>query len=196
MLRQIKYSGDSPSYKLKDRMMNNNKGFSLIELMVVIAIVGIITSMAVPAFSKMMERNRLKTAVQSLQDDLQFARVQAIKKSQDVIINRTQTSSAAGDWCYGLSASACVCTVTDTTDANYCEIKRVSGTGFSTVSMFSASGNSTFDFRRGTIGANGVTFNTTNYAARVVFSDTGRARICAPTTYPSGITMTLPDLKC
>lgn len=181
--------------------MNTNKGFSLIELMVVIAIVGIITSMAVPAFSNLLERNRLKSVVQAFQDDLQFARIQAIKTSISVIVSRT--SGNAGSWCYGLvtknpsSKTSCDCTVTTTTASNYCDIKRVLGTGFGSVDMVAETGNnSTFDYRRGTIGADGVTFNTTNYAARVVFSDTGRARICAPTTYPSGITMTLPDLKC
>lgn len=159
--------------------MNKNNGFSMIELLVVIAIVGIITTMAVPAFSKMMERNKLKSAVQSLQDDLQFARTQAIKGSRDVLINRVQTSTAAGDWCYGLTTKTAGCTCTT---ANSCEIKTVSGTGFNTVKMFSATGNSTFDFRRGTIGANGVTFYTSNYAARVVFSDVGRVRICTPPT--------------
>lgn len=165
----------------------------MIELLVVIAIVGIITTMAVPAFSRMIERNKLKSAVQSLQDDLQFARTQAIKGSRDVLINRVQTSTVAGDWCYGLTTKTAGCTCTT---ANSCEIKTVSGAAFSSVSMFSATGNNSFDFRRGTFADNGVTFNTSNYAARVTFSFEGRVRICAPTTYPSGITMTLPDLKC
>lgn len=163
--------------------MNKNKGFSAIELMVVVAIIGIVTSVAVPAFMNMLQRNRLKTVMQSFQDDLQFARTEAVKQSRNILINRTRTSTAVGNWCYGLSTkTACNCTVTTTTDANYCEIKIVSGASFSTVSMFSATGNSTFNFRRGTIGANGVTFNTTKYAARVVFSDVGRVRICTPAT--------------
>lgn len=175
-------------------MMNKNKGFSLIELMVVIAIIGIIASMAVPALMNMLQRNRLKTAVQSLQDDLQYARTLAIKQSQNIVINRTRTSTAAGDWCYGISTAACDCTVTDTTANNYCNIKIVSGDAFNTVSMFSTSLSNTFDFRRGTIGANGVTFNTANYAARVVFSTVGRVRICVPTTdMPTG-TIGLPAI--
>lgn len=160
-------------------MMNKNKGFSMIELLVVVAIVGIIASMAVPAFNNVLQRNRLKTVVQSLQDDLQHARTLAIKQSQNVIVSYTRTSTAAGDWCYGLTTKAAGCTCTT---ANDCEIKTISGTGFNTVSMFSATGNNTFNFRRGTIGADGVTFYTSGYAARVVFSDVGRVRICTPPT--------------
>ena len=163
--------------------MNKNKGFTAIELMIVIAIIGIVTSLAVPAFGIMMQRNKLKSAIQSFQDDLQHARILAVKKSQNVLINRTQTSTTVGDWCYGLSTkAACICTVTDTAAANFCEIKIISGTNFSTVSMLTATGNSSFDFKRGTIGANGVTFYTTNYAARVVFDNVGRVRICTPPT--------------
>lgn len=163
--------------------MNKNKGFTLVELMVVVALVGIITTLAIPAFGDMMQRNQLKAAVQSLQDDMLFARTQAIKRSQNVTVNRTRTSTAAGDWCYGLTASApCDCTVTTTTDADYCEIKIISGANFNTVKMFTGMGNNAVNFRRGTIGNDGVTFNTTNYAARVTFSDEGRVRICTPTT--------------
>lgn len=157
--------------------MNKNKGFTLIEVMVVLAIVGVVGSFAVPSFNDMVQRNKLKAAVQAFQDDVQFARTQAIKRSVNILINRVQTSAAAGNWCYGLTAKSAGCTCTT---ANDCEIKTVSGTGFNTVSMYSATGNSTFDFRRGTIGQNGVTFNTTKYAARVVFSTIGRVRICTP----------------
>ncbi len=161
-------------------------GFTLIEVMIVIAIVGIIAAMAVPSYQDMIERNRLKQAVESLKSDLQLARTRAIKRSENVIVSRT--TGTAGTWCYGLarknpsSKTSCDCTVTDTTNTAYCDIKIISGTGFSATNMNSASGNSTIDFRRGTIGNNGVTFSSNKYAARVVFSAVGRVRICSPST--------------
>ncbi len=163
-----------------------NTGFTLLEVMIVVAITGILAAIAVPSFQGMIETNRLKQAVESFQSDMQFARTEAIKQSVDIIVSRT--TGNAGAWCYGLarkipaSKTSCDCAETDTADADYCDIKIVSGTGFSTINMDSASGNSTFDFRRGTIGNNGVTFSTDNYAARVVFSAVGRVRICSPST--------------
>jgi type IV fimbrial biogenesis protein FimT len=157
--------------------MNRQKsaGYTLLEAMIIVAIIGILAAIAVPSYQDTLERNRLKQVVESLKSDLQFARTEAIKSSQDVVVSRT--TGSAGTWCYGLNvAASCNCAT-----AGSCSIKTVAGSAFSTkVSMDSASGNSTFDYRRGTIGANGVTFSTANYKARVVFSDVGRVRICTP----------------
>lgn len=152
----------------------------------VIAIISILATLAVPSFQYMLERNRLKQVVESLKSDLQFARTQSIKHSENVIVSRK--TGNAGSWCYGLakkspsSKTSCDCTETNTADADYCDIKIVSGADFGSTNMNSASGNSTFDFRRGTIGNNGVTFSTNHYAARVIFSAIGRVRICSPST--------------
>lgn len=175
-------------------------GFTLIEALVVIAIIGILAALGVPSFQDMLERNRLKQVVESLKSDLQFARSEAIKHSEDVIVSRK--TGDAGSWCYGLarksppSKDSCDCEETDPDDADYCDIKIVSGANFGSTNMNSASGNSSFDFRRGTIGNNGVTFSTDKYGARVVFSAVGRVRVCSPSTVANPMPMGkvgLPD---
>jgi type IV fimbrial biogenesis protein FimT len=161
--------------------MNKNKGFSVIELMVVVAIVGIVTSMAVSSFSHVMQRNRLKATVEAFQSDMQFARTQALKRNRNVSISTKQSSTNPGDWCYGLTAvdTACDCSASPSD----CEIKIVSGKEFKTISMYSPDVHNTFDFRRGTIIlAKHVTFNGGHYAAQVKINKTGRALICIPKT--------------
>jgi len=151
-------------------------GFTLTELMIIIAIIGILASIALPSFQGMIERNRLKEVAEGLKSDLMFARTEAVKQSKDVTVSRKPGD--AGAWCYGLNVGGtCDCNV-----ANACSIKTVQGTGFSAIVNMDAAitNNSTFNFRRGTIGADGITLSTSNYSIRTVFSDTGRVRTCSP----------------
>ena len=156
--------------------IHKNQGVTLVELMVVIAIIGIIAGLAVPSYQDLLERNRLKQVVESLKSDMQFARTEAIKRSQKVVFS--PTTGNKGAWCYGLNPTApCTCGT-----AGSCGIKTVAGSGFSAaVSMTASTGSSTFDFRRGTPSTTtNVTFASTKYTARVNLNEAGRVRICTP----------------
>ncbi len=67
--------------------MNNIRAFSLIELMVTIAVLAIIVTIAMPSFSEMIERQRLKNAVETFQSDLLFAKSEALKRMVDVTVS-------------------------------------------------------------------------------------------------------------
>ena len=74
-----------------------NDGFSLIELLVVIVIMGILMSMATLPFQEMIANQRLRTVSSDLTADLALARVEAIKRSTRVGITRT-TAQWVGGW--------------------------------------------------------------------------------------------------
>jgi type IV fimbrial biogenesis protein FimT len=66
--------------------MNRGKGFTLIELMVVVALVAIGTMIAVPSFTSMIRRNQAAAETNQLVSVLNLARSEAIKRGVSVSI--------------------------------------------------------------------------------------------------------------
>ena len=64
-------------------------GFSLVELMVVIAIAGILAAIAMPSFKSLVGSQRVKSASYELFSLLSLARSEAIKRNADVTITPT-----------------------------------------------------------------------------------------------------------
>jgi len=163
-------------------------GFTLLELMIVVALMGIVASIAVPSFQDTLERNYLKEAAESFKSDLMFIRTEAIKTSNNITVNRSTGNN--GGWCYGFDSTGFTCDCTETDDTNtttsanegYCSAKRTEGFPKTNLtSVFPLSGNSTFDFRRGTTGNHNTCFSTTNYKIKVTTSTAGRILVCSNT---------------
>ena len=68
------------------RSMRRNRGFSLVELLVVMGILAAITLVAVPWFVKLAQRNSLKSAAFEVQTTLLAARMKAVKRNQPVAV--------------------------------------------------------------------------------------------------------------
>ena len=64
-------------------MKPGNAGFSIIEIMVAIAVGGILTTIAIPSFNNMREAYRLRTATYEVFAALQRARSEAVKKNNN-----------------------------------------------------------------------------------------------------------------
>lgn len=70
------------------------KGFTLVELLVTVSLVGILAVIAIPNFSSALQNNRAETEVSDLQRALNYARLEAINRGVTVRIAPTSGS----DW--------------------------------------------------------------------------------------------------
>ncbi len=66
--------------------MRNDSGFTLAEVMVVIAIIGICSAIAVPNFIGWLPKHRLNSATNDLLGVMQSARLRALKDNANVVI--------------------------------------------------------------------------------------------------------------
>jgi type IV fimbrial biogenesis protein FimT len=78
------------------------RGVTLIELAVVMAIVAILLSQAGPLFSAWTQNVQIRTATESIQNGLQLARAEAIRRNRSVMFWLTSTATPkTADWLVG-----------------------------------------------------------------------------------------------
>ncbi len=72
-------------------MKNNHKGrgFTLVEIMIVVVIIGLLAAMAIPAFAKVIQQSRLKAVTNNLR--------QLANSAQQYMLNNGTTQAAYTD---------------------------------------------------------------------------------------------------
>ncbi|OCX23762.1 GspH/FimT family pseudopilin [Pseudomonas graminis] len=85
------------SWQCPDKGVNG--GFTLIELIVTVVIVGIFAAIAVPSFVSLIHRSNVRAGADELYNLLQYSRAEAVTRSTPVTIAAPGSSSAnwAGD---------------------------------------------------------------------------------------------------
>ena len=73
-------------------------GFTLAELLVVVAVVGILTMIALPNFKSVSQSQRVKNASYELFSGLSLARNEAIKRNNDVTLATTMNAKNEVSW--------------------------------------------------------------------------------------------------
>lgn len=159
-------------------------GFTLVEMMITIAVAAIILAVAVPSFSRSFERQRLRGAAETMLAGVELARSESVKRNQNIRVAFNRTAL-----CYGLrdAATTCACAT-----AGSCTVGGVEmvGTGrdFTGISLtevnFSNNEFFTLDPVRGMVEppveGRICLKSTSGYKANIQISVVGRARICSP----------------
>ncbi len=64
--------------------MRDSQGFSLVELLVVMAVLALLLAMGLPNFQTWLRNVQIRNAAESLQNGLQFARMEALRRNERV----------------------------------------------------------------------------------------------------------------
>lgn len=86
-------------------------GVSLIEVMIGISIIAMVIAWGVPSFGLWIQNTHNRTAAESIQNGLQFARAEAVKRNTVVQFNLTDASGLIA-WSVGCAAVSADCPAT------------------------------------------------------------------------------------
>ena len=112
--------------------MIKSSGFSVPETLLVLVLLAILAIVITPAYVNYIQQYRLTSASESLYDDINLARSQAVKQASNVVLS-IQTGSG---WCYGLTVSAnCDCN-----SGSNCELGHITSAEFPNTSLAVSAG--------------------------------------------------------
>lgn len=78
------------------RTLFSQRGLTLLELMSTMSIAAVLTTTAIPAFNGLIQRNRITTEINTFVGHLQYARSEAVKRGDRVVMCRSPDGLRCG----------------------------------------------------------------------------------------------------
>ena len=88
------------------RAFKTPHGFTLLELMIVLAIVAILVTLAAPSLARMLQSNTRSSALNTFLADMGYARSEAIRRGGGVVLCRSDFPEATNPGCSSISAQS------------------------------------------------------------------------------------------
>ncbi len=162
-------------------------GFTLVELLITLAVIALLAGVAAPAMARFLEQARLRSAAEALAQELRHARNHALTYRNTVYFS---FSASADRWCYGWRETRpCNCfsgaapTACATGSAGHQRSRRRDSADFASVRLTTlrSARQRTLQFSalRGMATAESFSLRNAANELRVVVSPLGRVRTCS-----------------
>jgi type IV fimbrial biogenesis protein FimT len=163
----------------------HQRGFTLVEGLIVMTILALLLSTALPSFRAAMERRHLEGAAAQLETDIHLARSLAVAQNRSVRMNFSSDAHGSCYMAFNGAASDCQCSASGAPVCNAAQpVAR--HVGFESVGALRLNSNVTsivFDPLKGTTTPTGtLRFQSrSGQALHLVVNIMGRVRACSPT---------------
>lgn len=85
-------------------LIQRQRGFTLVELAIILLIIGVLAMLGAPAFSRWLANARVRVVAESLQNDLRLAQAEAVRRNRQVAVILTDNDPAASTLAAATSA--------------------------------------------------------------------------------------------
>lgn len=177
------------------RSSNIIRGFSLIELMVVLVVMGILAIAVIPSLQSFFVNSRIRNAAESFQNGLRLAQGEAVKRNAQVdfvmttadqfatnAANGSPTANAAGTlWVARVPASSFISGKTTSENSATSTVTATGCAGFAGVISFNGLGRTLLTCNLSLAFDDTAASDSSKRPLTVLVSPGGKVRMCNPT---------------